>query len=51
MANNVKHDGCYKCGSKEDEILTSIATKSSPTFGFALCNKCLQLEMEKNNVR
>lgn len=51
MESKVKHDGCYKCGSKEDKILTSVATKECPTFGFALCNKCVKLEMERNNVR
>ena len=51
MESKVKHGGCYKCGSKEDEILTSVATKSSPTFGYALCKECEQLETERNNVR
>lgn len=53
-----KHDGCYDCGSMEDEILTSISctrlfgmgpdrSKWKTMFGsFALCKPCYDKEVK-----
>lgn len=43
MESEVKHGGCYKCGSKEDKILISIVARNS-TFGYALCKKHYEIE-------
>jgi len=52
MANNQKHNGCFRCGSKEQEFLTSVSPvgklkgqngqELSGITGAAICDKCLK---------
>lgn len=41
---------CYHCGLKA--LLWSVALKNSKhSFGVALCNVCLKIQEEKDNIR
>lgn len=37
----VKHGGCFDCGTKEQEILKSTPNPKTPLMGKAVCDKCL----------
>lgn len=40
MTDRVKHGGCAGCGSKEQEILTSVMVPGE-VMSKAFCDKCL----------
>jgi hypothetical protein len=47
----VKHGGCKECGSKDQEILTSVKLPGE-FMGIALCDKCLvKRGFEKSTVK
>lgn len=55
--SEVKHDGCFDCGSTTDAVLTSLTCtramgkKNVMTYGsFALCSTCAKEEEARKNV-
>lgn len=40
MSDEVKHRGCFDCGTKEEAVLTSVPNYEK-SMGEAVCSKCL----------
>jgi len=40
MSQDVKHGGCYDCGSKEQPVLTARWIRKLGAMTAALCQKC-----------
>jgi hypothetical protein len=49
MQKQIKHGGCYRCKSMDQEILKSVAIKGE-FMGQALCDPCIKALGDKVSV-
>lgn len=47
----VKHGGCYDCGSKSQPILTATSIPELPNSTAALCADCREKRLEARRTR